>query len=471
MCRISDRVAAAFWIAWFSVFPLDVLALQPPQIVAMNKGSVVTVETESAQGSGVVTARETVLTNCHVVAGSRSMKVRISGKTFKASLVEGNVAFDLCKLLVPGMTARPVAVRDIGSVRLGERVVAIGSPLGFESSVSDGLVSGLRDIGDSLMIQTSAAISPGSSGGGLFDEQGKLLGITTSSLRRTDAQNINFATPATLQTRMVSLTFIERFDETRLLTAALVDKLMDLYERHNFAELDSAAKPWLLAESSSAYALTMAGFARTLVDKPADAKVLFQKALQGNQDFAPALWGLATVDIMFNSSANLDQTLLDRCAAADTTKNSIVAVFRAQCLSAKKDPAGLAILDAFIADQPTRSWLHLFRGQALAMLGRFDEALKEASVAQILKPESTEALCSATSAFLSLRRFSEAAEAATTALNMSPDSPLALRVGIFAAISVRDVQLAKERFGRLTRVAPLFAEALRGRLPLSISLR
>jgi hypothetical protein len=76
---------------------------------------------------------------------------------------------------------------------VGERVYAIGAPEGLELTLSEGLVSGLRSRGNFRVIQTTAPVSHGSSGGGLFDSQGKLVGITTFSFH--EGQNLNFAIP------------------------------------------------------------------------------------------------------------------------------------------------------------------------------------------------------------------------------------------------------------------------------------
>jgi hypothetical protein len=88
----------------------------------------------------------------------------------------------------------PVRVRKVVSVRVGERTYAIGSPQGLESTLSNGLVSGLLPVGKMKIVQTTAPISRGSSGGGLFDVRGALMGITTVYLK--DGQNLNFAVPA-----------------------------------------------------------------------------------------------------------------------------------------------------------------------------------------------------------------------------------------------------------------------------------
>ena len=100
---------------------------------------------------------------------------------------------DLCQLKAKGLAARPVLILSSNTLAVGERVFAIGAPEGLELTMSEGLVSGLREYENAHLIQTSAAISPGSSGGGLFDAEGRLVGITTFFLKQ--GQNLNFALP------------------------------------------------------------------------------------------------------------------------------------------------------------------------------------------------------------------------------------------------------------------------------------
>ncbi len=141
-------------------------------------------------GSGVVISYNTVATNCHVIEGQRDISVRSQRRVYRASLRRADAERDLCILTVRGMTAHPVKVASARTLQPGQKVFAVGNPRGLELSISDGLVSALR----APMIQTTAPISPGSSGGGLFDEGGRLVGITT--LTRKDSQNLNFAIPA-----------------------------------------------------------------------------------------------------------------------------------------------------------------------------------------------------------------------------------------------------------------------------------
>ena len=101
---------------------------------------------------------------------------------------------------------------DSDLVTVGQAVYAIGSPKGFELTLSEGIVSGLREIGDGFhVVQTSAAISAGSSGGGLFDSAGRLIGVTSFKIR--DGENLNFALPANYIQGMTSSTLSITLEE------------------------------------------------------------------------------------------------------------------------------------------------------------------------------------------------------------------------------------------------------------------
>ena len=100
---------------------------------------------------------------------------------------------DLVQLRVPGLVASPVPIRPSTSLKTGERVYAVGAPEGFELTLSEGLISSLRPYEGIQLIQTTAPISRGSSGGGLFDAQGRLIGITAFYVK--EGQNLNFALP------------------------------------------------------------------------------------------------------------------------------------------------------------------------------------------------------------------------------------------------------------------------------------
>ena len=148
-------------------------------------------------GSAVVIGRSALVTNCHVLHKARTIVVRHGSRMHPASLEHRDPVRDLCQLHAAGVTAPAVPVVDWSTLRIGAKLYALGNPRGLELTLSDGLLSGIRrDAADNIeAIQISVPISPGSSGGGLFDVYGQLVGITTSGLR--ESQNLNFALPAT----------------------------------------------------------------------------------------------------------------------------------------------------------------------------------------------------------------------------------------------------------------------------------
>lgn len=176
--------------------------LEPTQVFDKVQPSVWIVRTFDGaerpvgQGSAVVIGPGKVITNCHVLAKSKVVMLRKRNVMYEAKLEHADAPRDLCILQVEGFSAPAVEVRPVTDVKVGEKVFAIGNPRGYEVTLSEGLISGLRGEwkDGSHVLQTTAPFSPGSSGGGLFDAEGRLVGITT--LIRVDAQNINFAFPA-----------------------------------------------------------------------------------------------------------------------------------------------------------------------------------------------------------------------------------------------------------------------------------
>ena len=164
-------------------------------VVSRAAPAVVLIETSTARGTGFFVTQDLLLTNAHVVASHSSVTVRLSGGHTIAGRVE-RTSTDLDLAVIRAAT-RPETnqILQLGSarpVRPGQEVLAIGSPLGLQNTVTRGIVSAVRTAGGVELIQTDAAINPGNSGGPLLDRDGRVIGITTLKLGR-GAESIGFA--------------------------------------------------------------------------------------------------------------------------------------------------------------------------------------------------------------------------------------------------------------------------------------
>ncbi|MBC6972886.1 trypsin-like peptidase domain-containing protein [Bacillus sp. Xin] len=170
-------------------------------------------EQEAGSGSGVIYKKSgnkaLIVTNNHVVDGANKLAVKLSnGKTVDAKLVGKDPWLDLAVVEVDGSNINKVAtLGDSSKIRAGESAIAIGNPLGFDGSVTEGIISSKeREIpvdinGDkqpdwqAQVIQTDAAINPGNSGGALFNQNGEVIGINSSKIAQQEVEGIGFAIP------------------------------------------------------------------------------------------------------------------------------------------------------------------------------------------------------------------------------------------------------------------------------------
>lgn len=169
-----------------------------------NKGTVVLLLAydsrgmPSSLGSGFYFETNRIASNFHVVDGASRIAFRVIGSKDMHEVkrvASVSKALDLAILEVE-QEQRPVKIASIDKIGVGDKVVAIGNPRGLEGSVSEGIVSAIRGSEDVKILQITAPISPGSSGGPLFSPSGEVIGVTTATLR--DSQSLNFAVPAAL---------------------------------------------------------------------------------------------------------------------------------------------------------------------------------------------------------------------------------------------------------------------------------
>lgn len=149
-------------------------------------------------GTGFFIQTNLLASNFHVVDGASSIKARLlaNDETVTVSKVRGySEALDLVILELPS-PGTPLPLSTTTNERIGDKVIAIGNPRGLSGTVSEGIISGIRDNEGMTVLQITAPISPGSSGGPLLNTDGFVIGITAATLQ--DSQNLNFALPVGL---------------------------------------------------------------------------------------------------------------------------------------------------------------------------------------------------------------------------------------------------------------------------------
>jgi serine protease Do len=176
---VPESFASAAEIAMKSVVHITTQAGAPSDLFG----------SQEAIGSGVIVSQDGhVLTNNHVAAGARTLRVKfVDGKEFAATVVGADSESDLALLRIDpkGAKLTPISFADSDAVRVGDWCLAIGSPFGYNHTVTAGIVSAKHRRMESGLpyqdfIQTDAAINPGNSGGALVDTQGRLIGINTA---------------------------------------------------------------------------------------------------------------------------------------------------------------------------------------------------------------------------------------------------------------------------------------------------
>jgi S1-C subfamily serine protease len=250
-----------------------------------------------AQGSGfVVTRNGLVVTNYHVIKNGTSAVIKLPDGSFFN--VDGVFAFDeyhdIAVIKAHGDNFRTLALGDSDRLQVGDEVVAIGSPLSLESTVSNGIVSGIRTVKKNVFdemahsgqrtLQITAPISHGSSGGPLFNLTGEVVGITTGAL--VDGENLNFAVPIN--------------DARKLLNVPATQALLAFpNEPENKPQEHAAAQdPIILDEDGGA-----TGFAEVFAVEPACAGLTLMRPENAAEVYRPparAHWifglGLVTAD-------------------------------------------------------------------------------------------------------------------------------------------------------------------------------
>ena len=189
----------------------QIAAVASPSVVAITTEQMSSSQTwfggyyvQSGAGSGIIISQDGYILTCaHVVSGATSVKVQLNGsdQSYDATVVGVDSTSDIAVLKVDATGLTPAVIGDSDKLAVGETTVAVGNPLGtLSNTVTQGIVSALNrqvtvEDNDMTLIQTDTSISPGNSGGGLFNANGELIGVVNAKSSYSEAEGIGFAIP------------------------------------------------------------------------------------------------------------------------------------------------------------------------------------------------------------------------------------------------------------------------------------
>jgi|GEM_PF-601497 cytochrome c-type biogenesis protein CcmH/NrfG len=353
--KISSAIAILLGVFCFAILTVPGHALTPVQVFDKVKDSIVTIVTldaqgnQKAQGSGVILSSGKVATSCCVVEGGASYRVGRGKHLLHATLYGKGGDKDVCLLNAKGIRGKAVELGQTAPLKVGDPVYALGAPRGPELSLSDGVVAQLRGKPSSL-IRTTAVASSAFNGGGLFDGQGRLVGLT--SVHSEDGQRLTFAIA------------VERISDFKAYGKAVpgsfhtewAKRAMALEITQDWQAMLDWCRKWTKREPRNADGWFNMGVAYSRLSRHNEAIGAYRQAVMIDPGYGDAWSGIG--------------------AAYDQLK--------------RHGPAADAYRQAVTIDpESANAWLHL--GLACSRLERYDEAIAAYRQAVTIDPESAKA--------------------------------------------------------------------------------
>lgn len=353
----------------------------PQAVFARVSASVATVLALGAdgrpvgQGSGVWLSRERLVTNCHVVRDAARLEVQAApGSAARpARWVLQDPSRDLCLLQADAGAGTPaVLFPGAQDPAIGERIHAVGNPLGFGLAVSSGLVSGFSTLDGERVIVGSAAMSPGSSGGGLFDDQGRLVGIATAVLGA--GQNLNLVLPVgwvrALEQRGVAPV---RPSAPPAPEPRWLDEAQALQDAEAWEPLERHARAWGEAQPTATAARLRLAQALINQQRAGDAEAVLREALRLDDHLAQGWWWLGVALQRLGRRAEAEQAL-DRALELLPASPDVHLSRARWLLDDGRAVQALPLVERALAIEAHRSQAWAVLGDVYVRLGRADEA-------------------------------------------------------------------------------------------------
>ncbi len=452
---VISLIGAVFFLA---ILPVLGHALTPGQVFDKVKDSVVVVKTLDAQGkvksqgSGVMLPSDRVATNCHVVKGGASYQVGRGKQLVSAILYAEDGDKDICLLDAEGIIGKPAQLGKAADLKVGDPVYAVGAPHGLELSLSDGIVAQLRG-GTSPFIQTTAAISPGSSGGGLFDGEGRLVGLTTFYLE--GGQSLNFAMPVEWigEVKPGRKLAAEEYGQTEWVMRSIA-----LEKRKDWLGLLDWCRKWTKREPKNADAWFALGVTYKNLNRDNDAIEAYRQALRINSEDAFA-WnnlGLTYSNLKrYNDAIEAYRQALRINPEEAITWNNLGGVYDGLkryngAIEAYRQALRINPEDAF-------AWNNL--GLTYSNLKRYNDAIEAYRQALRITPKDADSWYNLGNAYSNLKRFNDAIEAYRQALRINPEHASAWYNLGNTYSNLKRYNDASEAYRQFLRINPEHADA------------
>ena len=392
-------------------------------------------------GSGFFVQHDQIATNFHVIAGASRGTARLVGKPVTydiEGITASDVENDLAILKVSDSIVQPLPLGDSDAVQLGDTVYISGNPKESEGTFSDGIISGRREIGNQTLLQMTAPISPGGSGGPVLNEKGEVIGLSFVTLE--DGQSLDCVIPSNY-------------------LKALISK-------------SEAVRP--LAEekqSVSAETYFYRGNEKYLMRNYQDAIGAYDEAIRLQPDFANAYVnrGLAkeklgqheSAIMDYSSAIKIDPTLAGAYNNRGSAKRKLGQYFLA-----------LEDLSTAIQLDPRYVKAYVNRGNAKNSLGHPNEALEDFNTALALDPDSAEAYNNRGVAKAALMQLPDAIKDFDTAIELNPELANAYYSrGVAKYIIGRQIPQAKSDLLTALKLAKRYGDAnLKSNTELALSL-
>jgi len=451
------KLIVLFWL--LAALPVLVYALTPDQVFKKVKNSIVVVKTldvhgkVKAQGSGVLLPSGKIATNRHVVKGGVSYLVGRGTQFTPATLYAEDGEKDICLLKAKNIGGQPVQIGSTASLKVGSPVYAVGAPMGLELSLSNGIVSQLR-AGPPPLIQTTAAISPGSSGGGLFDGEGRLVGLTTLYLK--DGQSLNFALPVEWLAEIKPGRKPAGKSRSR---PEWLKRAIALEESKSWQQRLDWGQRWTKSEPEDAMAWNNLGNAYHSLKRYSEAIDAYRQALRIDPEYANAWYnlGIAYDELERYSDA------IDAYRQALRIDPELVLAWNNLGLAYANLKRYPESIDAYrqalrIDSEHAAAWNNL--GNAYHSLKRYSEAIDAYRQALRIDPELVLAWNNLGIAYGELERYSDAINACRQVLHIDPEDAMAwYNLGVTYALAGNKTAALKA-IRELRRLDPASAEKL-----------